>query len=230
MQKIAVVTGGSRGIGFSIVKKLLSEGFRVFSVSRALGQLQDLAKEFPVDLVIHHADLGNKNEVLAYAEKVKTATGRIDMLVNNAGLFMPGEIHMEEEGAFEMQMNLNVAAPYHLTRALLPLMIPHRDGYVFNICSTASIVPYSNGGSYCISKHAILGFSKVLRQELMPHDIAVSSILPGATLTDSWAGTDLPEDRFIQPDYIAECLWFAWKNKKHMVMEEVLLRPMLGDL
>ncbi len=230
MQKIAVVTGGSKGIGLAIVNKLLNENYKIFTVSRTEGELAPLKQEFGHLLEISLLDLSVQNNVQIFSDKVLSMVTEIDILVNNAGVFFPGSIHAEAPGSFELQMQLNVAVPYHLTRALLPLMIEKKSGYIFNMCSTASIVPYTNGGSYCISKHALLGFSKVLRQELMPYQIAVSSILPGATLTDSWAGTDLPENRFMQAGDIAETLWFAIANRERMVMEEILIRPMGGDL
>ena len=230
MQKTVLVTGGSKGIGLAIVRKFLSEGFSVISVSRSIGGLEVLEKEFSGSLHVFRADFSDRKAIEEFVETVRSRFSSIDILVNNAGVFMPGQIHTETEGAFELQMALNIAAPYHLTRGVLPLMMPQGGGYVFNICSTASIVPYVNGGSYCISKHALLGFSKVLRQELMPYEIAVSAILPGATLTDSWGGTEFPEERFMRTENIAECLWFAWLNRQNCVMEEILLRPLKGDI
>jgi short-subunit dehydrogenase len=230
MQKIAVVTGGSKGIGLAIVEKLLVENYKVFTVSRTEGELLPLKQKFENQLDISLFDFSIPINVKIFSDKVNSLVSEIDILVNNAGVFLPGSIHEEPEGNFELQMQLNVAAAYHLTRALVPLMISKKNGYIFNICSTASIIPYINGGSYCISKHALLGFSKVLRQELMPYQISVSSILPGATLTDSWAGTDLPENRFMKASDIAETLWFAIANRERMVMEEILIRPMGGDL
>jgi NADP-dependent 3-hydroxy acid dehydrogenase YdfG len=105
-----------------------------------------------------------------------------------------------------------------------------KSGYVFNICSTASIKAYPNGGSYCISKFALLGMTKVLREELKEHNVKVTAILPGATLTDSWKGTDVPENRFIKPTDIAETIWNAYLLSKNTVIEEILIRPQLGDL
>jgi NADP-dependent 3-hydroxy acid dehydrogenase YdfG len=230
MQKNAVVTGGSKGIGLAIIGKLLSGGFKVFTASRSLGGLGPLKEKYPSQLETDLLDLSLRVNVDIFVEKIKSQAQNIDMLVNNAGIFIPGQVHLEAEGDFEKQMNLNVAVAYHITRGLLPLMMPHRSGYIFNICSTASIMPYVDGGSYCISKHALLGFSKVLRKELMPYKIAVSSILPGATFTDSWSGTELPEDRFMKTGNIAEAVWFAWQNRENMVMEEILLRPVAGDI
>lgn len=230
MQKNAVVTGGSKGIGFAIVQKLLEEGFRVFVASRSEGNLTGLAQKYGGKLVFISADFSQRNAIDAFAAKVVENTESIDILVNNAGVFKPGSVRHEEEGVFEELMQLNIAAPYHLTRKLLPLILKHKDSYIFNMCSTASIMAYINGGSYCISKHALLGFSKVLREELKDEGIAVSSILPGATYTDSWSGSGFPAERFIKPEAIAEVLWTAWMNRSSMVMEEILLRPVLGDL
>ena len=127
-------------------------------------------------------------------------------------------------------MNTNVASAYHLTRGLVGEMISRRQGHIFMMCSTASITPYTNGGSYCISKFALLGMSRVLREELKPHDVKVTAILPGATLTASWEGTDLPEDRFLKPGDVADSAWAAYTLSKSAVVEEILIRPQLGDL
>ncbi len=224
------MTGASRGIGLAITRKFLAEGFDVITISRHLGQLESLLSEFSGKLHVLQADLSVKDEVLKVAGQVKAKWDGLDVLVNNAGAFLPGQVQTENDGTYELLMALNISAPYHLTRALLPMMTTRGDAYIFNMCSTASIMPYINGGSYCISKHALLGFSKVLRQELMPHGIGVSAVLPGATLTDSWAGAGLPDERFIHPSSIAECLWFAWQNRTNCVMEEILLRPLKGDI
>jgi NADP-dependent 3-hydroxy acid dehydrogenase YdfG len=89
---------------------------------------------------------------------------------------------------------------------------------------------YTNGGSYCVSKFALYGLTKVLRAELMPHDIRVTAILPGATLTASWEGVDLPPERFMKPEDVAESVYSAYTVSRHSVVEEILIRPQLGDL
>jgi short-subunit dehydrogenase len=109
-------------------------------------------------------------------------------------------------------------------------MISRRKGHIFMMCSTASITPYTNGGSYCISKFALLGMSRVLREELKPHSVKVTALLPGATLTNSWAGTDLPEDRFLKAEDVANSAWAAYALSASAVIEEILIRPQLGDI
>ena len=230
MQKVAIVTGGSKGIGISIVEKLLKEDFYVFVVSRSRGELGRLFDSFPGSLELVEADLSLKTEVYKAIDSINSKIKRLDILVNNAGVFMPGKLSEERDHDYELQMALNVSAAYYLSKAFIPLMKLNGDAYIFNICSTASITAYANGASYCISKHALLGMSKVLRKELMEDGIAVSSILPGATLTDSWAGSDLPESRFMKTSSISDAIWFAWVNRDNCVLEEILLRPRLGDI
>lgn len=230
MQKTAVITGGSKGIGKAICEKLLNNGFKVISVSRSIENVQDLINTYKENFIPLNYDFENKEEVLACANEIKQMVSSIDILVNNAGVFIPGKSLEEVEGAYEKQMALNIAAPYYFTRGLIGLLEKVDFSYIFNICSTASITPYINGGSYCISKHALLGFTKVLRQECIEKRINVSAVLPGATLTDSWHGTDLPDDRFIKPSDIAEVIFAAWTIKDSACMEEILIRPTKGDL
>jgi short-subunit dehydrogenase len=130
----------------------------------------------------------------------------------------------------ETLMEVNLYSAYYLTRAVLPLMLPQRAGHIFNMCSIASIIAYPNGGSYTISKFALLGFSKSLREEMKPKGIKVTAILPGATWTDSWRGADFPENRLMQASDIAKAVWAAYQMSGAAVVEELVIRPQLGDL
>jgi NADP-dependent 3-hydroxy acid dehydrogenase YdfG len=224
MNKTIVVTGGTKGIGRAIVDKFAHEGFTVLTCARTEEE------NFPENVHFFKADMSKKAEVLAFADFVKATVNQVDILVNNTGFFLPGQIHNEEEGTLEAMIETNLYSAYHLTRALVGNMIAQKEGYIFNICSTASITAYTNGGSYCISKFALLGMSKVLREELKPHHVRVTSILPGATLTNSWAGVELPAERFIAPEDIAQVVWTAYNLPDSTVLEEILMRPMLGDL
>ena len=228
MQTSVLITGGSKGIGLAVAAKFLSAGCRVITLSRTIGDAAELKATYGDMLDMRFADLSSKEEVKKVCTAVLSDYKTIDVLVNNAGTFMPGSVEEEADGVFELQMALNLGSAYHTTRAVLPAM--GEGAYIFNMCSTASIVPYTNGGSYCISKHALLGMSKVLRQELMPRGIAVSSILPGATKTESWNGTDLPDSRFMKPENVADVIFLAWQSRNNCVFEELLIRPVLGDI
>ena len=146
------------------------------------------------------------------------------------GVFLPGAIHTEGEGTLETMMATNVYSAYHLTRAVLPMMFNYQKGHIFNICSVASKKAYPNGGSYSISKFALLGLSHNLREELKPKGIKVTAILPGATWSDSWAGFEAPEERLMQARDVAEVIVAALRMSVSAVMEEVTIRPQLGDL
>ncbi|MCC5929794.1 MAG: SDR family NAD(P)-dependent oxidoreductase [Cyclobacteriaceae bacterium] len=235
MNKLIVVTGGTKGIGKAIIDKFAAEGFDVFTTSRNQNDLEVLKTEIEakfqgVSLHFHQADLSVRDQISQCAEAIHALTRPVDVLVNNAGLFVPGAVMDEKEGNLEFMIQTNLYSAYHLTRAILPDMIDRKAGHIFNMCSTASIIPYVNGGSYCISKFALLGMSKVLREELKPHQIRVTAILPGATLTASWEGADIPAERFMKAEDVAEATWAAYKLSDHSVIEEMLIRPQLGDL
>ncbi|MEQ9439164.1 MAG: SDR family oxidoreductase [Cyclobacteriaceae bacterium] len=235
MKKLAVITGASKGIGKALTKSFASEGLSLALCARTKSDLQSLREEIAViypetDILIQVADVSNKEEVLLFARKVSEMGLPVEVLINNAGVFLPGQVHSEEDGALERQIETNLYSAYHLTRALLPAMMESRRGHIFNICSTASITAYTNGGSYGISKFALLGMSKVLREEMKPFNIRVTSVIPGATLTNSWAGTDLPEGRFMKPEDVAEVVLNAYQLSERSVVEEIVLRPQLGDI
>jgi hypothetical protein len=235
MTKYAVITGGSKGIGKAAVMAFAKTGFDIITCSRNIQDLQLLQSEtetlFP-DIKVHvmAADLSKKNEIKAFGEFVQTITPKTEVLINNTGYFLPGQIHNEPEGTLESMIETNVYSAYHLTRLLLKGMIQEKNGYIFTICSTASITAYTNGGSYCISKFALYGMTKVLREELKPFGIRVTAILPGATLTGSWDGTELPSERFMKAEDVAESMVAAYKLSKNTVIEEILLRPQMGDI
>ncbi|WP_420146925.1 SDR family oxidoreductase [Spirosoma sp.] len=224
MNPLIVVTGGSKGIGRAIADRFVSEGFDAVICARST---DDVAGD---GLLPVSADLSTRAGVTLLLDYIHSLNRPVDVLVNNTGVFQPGQIHNEAEGTFEQLMNTNVASAYHLTRGLVGGMIARRKGHIFMMCSTASITAYTNGGSYCISKYALLGMSRVLREELKPHSVKVTALLPGATLTASWEGTDLPEDRFMKPSDVADSAWAAYSLSRSAVVEEILIRPQLGDI
>ena len=224
MKPLIVVTGGTKGIGRAIVDTFVARGFDAVVSARSVTGVQGNG------LLPFPADLSTRDGTSALVQYVQSLGRPVDVLVNNTGIFQPGQIHNEAEGTFEQLMNTNVASAYHITRGLMRDMMIQRRGHIFMMCSTASITPYTNGGSYCISKFALLGMSRVLREELKPHDVKVTAILPGATLTASWEGTDLPKNRFLKPSDVADSIWGAYSLSSSAVVEEILIRPQLGDI
>lgn len=246
-----LVTGGTKGIGKAILETFMQNGHDVITCSRNNDELFALkeeleskysTKENPVILYYRQADLSKKEDIISfgdYAKKIillnekqasKGSKKGFEVMVNNTGVFIPGKILEEEDGNFEFQIHTNLFSAYHLTRMLVPILVERKSGHLFNICSTASITAYPNGGSYCISKFALHGMTKVLREELKEHNVKVTSVMPGPTYTSSWEGAGLPEERFMPSSDIAETIFSVYSLSDQTVVEEIVMRPQLGDI
>lgn len=231
---MAVVTGATKGIGRAVVEKLASTGFNVLFCARNEADVKAfeslLMQKYPKQQFFGVAsDLSQDAGRALFFEQLK-GLSKVDLLLNNTGVFLPGGILTEEPGTLERLVETNIYSAYHVTRAVFPLLKKSTKAHIFNLCSTASITAYVNGGSYAITKFGLLGMSKVLREELKPHAIKVTAILPGATKTASWAGTDLPDERFMQAADVADMLFAAYNLGPTAVVEEILMRPIPGDI
>ncbi|MEJ7666766.1 MAG: SDR family NAD(P)-dependent oxidoreductase [Hymenobacter sp.] len=127
-------------------------------------------------------------------------------------------------------LSVNLLSAYDLTQALLPTLLGQGRGHIFTICSTASITPYPNGGSYGVAKAALLAFTKNLREEVKTQGLRVTAVLPGATFTRSWGGRRATPERFIAPEDVAQAILGTYQLSPHAVVEELLIRPQLGDI
>jgi hypothetical protein len=229
-----VISGASKGIGRAIIERFAKAGHDIALCARNWEDLQNLKKDvenqYKVNVYIQTGDMSVKEDVKTFVEFVKRIGKPIDVLVNNAGTFIPGAIHKEEDGVLEKLMETNLYSAYYLTKGLIEPMLQRKEGHIFNISSIAGITAYNNGGSYSITKHAMQGFSKCLREEMKPFGIKVTTILPGATLTASWAGVNLPPERFIKSEDVAEMIFSCYQLSPSAVVEELLIRPQLGDI
>lgn len=234
MSKSILVTGGTKGIGRAIIERFASEGFDIITCARNEADLNSLKayleeKYSSIKVLAIPADLSKKSEVSRLINEVKPVAIP-DVLVNNTGVFLPGAIHNEPEGNFELMMETNLYSAYYMTRGFAQEMIARRSGHIFSLGSVAGLTAYPNGGSYAVSKWALLGMTKCLREELKPHQIKVTSILAGATYTSSWEGVDLPLERFMKAEDVAESVWAAYNLSPQSVVEELVIRPQLGDI
>ncbi len=232
--RIVVVTGASKGIGKAIASQFAAEGKTVLLCARNEATLQscvaELKTQYPkAQIESFVADLSEKTQVQAFAAWC-LQKGNPDILVNNAGTYLPGNIRDEAEGNLEHMMNTNFYSAYYLTRLLLPAMLQQGSGHIFNICSIAALNAYDGGGSYSISKYALDGFSKNLRHELKQTGIKVTAVFPGAVLTDSWSGFDNSSNRIMEASDVAGMILAATKLSPQAVVEDIVLRPQLGDL
>jgi short-subunit dehydrogenase len=201
--------------------------------AEALVQLKaELSSAAPAALHTLPADLSQYADCQRFAEFVSSLNLPLAALVNNAGAFAPGRLQDEPADGSRLREMLaaNLLSAYDVTRALLPAFVSQRKGHIFTICSTASLMAYPNGGSYGIAKFALLGFTKTLREELKTQGIRVTAVLPGATLTRSWNGIEEPAERFIRAEDVAEAVFAAFGLSPQAVVEEVVIRPQLGDL
>jgi short-subunit dehydrogenase len=232
-----VITGASRGLGRAIAEKFGDDmqGHTLLLSARNKEALQLTGKElqgrFPRTTILTHAcDLADKSAVQEFAAWVLEKATSVDILVNNAGIFIPGNVHDEEEGLLEKIMEINLFSPYRLTRLLLPSMITQKQGHIFNMCSIASLQAYPNGGAYSISKFALAGFSKNLREELKPHGIKVTAVYPGAAYTDSWKSSGIDPKRIMEANDVAKMVYAASLLSPQACVEDIIIRPQLGDL
>jgi short-subunit dehydrogenase len=229
-----VITGASKGIGKAVAEIFAANGHQLFLCARGevtlYNTVNELQTKYP-DAVIKAkpADLSKKEEAIAFANWC-LATAIPDIVINNAGFFEPGSVHNEPEGLLESQLAVNLYSAYNVTRTLLPAMMQQKAGHFFTICSIASLHAYANGGAYSVSKFALYGFSKNLREEMKPHGIKVTAVMPGAVLTDSWGNFDNSNKRIMEAADIAQMIYAASQLSPQACVEDIVIRPQLGDL
>lgn len=235
--KIAIVTGGTRGIGFSIVKKFLNSGAKVVlcgsrkeTVDKALADLKEINPEYPV--IGMWPDLTNYEEVAKAAKDVKEQFGRIDILVNNAGISARDSIYEYKPEDFARIMDLNVNAVFYFIRAVVPYMKEQGGGSIINTSSMVSLHGQPAGCGYPASKFAVNGITLSLARELGRDQIRVNAVAPGVTRTDMVAA--LPEEmvkrvsagiplaRVGEPEEVADAFLFLASDLASYVSGEIL--------
>jgi short-subunit dehydrogenase len=228
-----VITGATQGIGKAIAEAFAQEGNTLLIGSRTELDLKNLAHNLSTKkctVQYFCFDASSKDDCIAFANWCKATCSTVDILVNNVGYFLPGSIHNEEDGTLEKMIHTNLYSAYYITRVLVPSMIANKRGQIYNICSIASLQAYSNGGSYSISKYALHGFSKNLREELKPHGVKVCSVFPGAVYTNSWSGSGVLPERIMESADVAKMIYAASQLSPQAVLEDIILRPQLGDV
>jgi short-subunit dehydrogenase len=230
-----VITGASKGIGKALAEKFASNGYSLFLCARHLDELSAtsdaIQQMFPaVKVNFKPCDVSKKDQLKEFASWIKSETSEVDVLVNNAGSFVPGHVYEEEDGVIEFLMETNLYSAYYLTKYLLPGMMDRKSGHIFNICSIASLKAYKHGGSYSITKYALAGLSANLRDEMKKYGIKVTSVFPGAAYTGSWDQSGINPDRIMKAEDIADMIFAASNLSPQACVEEIVIRPQLGDL
>lgn len=231
----AIITGATKGIGRALASSLWDEGYSLAVCARSAGDLEQMARGMsPVrkgqQFLWRATDVASPHDLRSFCTWIHSHWTVADVLVNNAGIFTQGAVLTEEEGTLEHTLQVNLYSAYTLTREVMPMLLRSDGAHIFTMCSIASILAYPNGGAYTISKHALLGLTRCLRAELKPRGIKVTAVIAGATWSDSWKDADLPKSRLMQATDIAEAVMSALRMSPAAVVEEILIRPQLGDL
>ncbi|MDB2595207.1 SDR family oxidoreductase [Pseudomonadales bacterium] len=226
-KKISLVTGASRGIGKAIVEKLLESGGVVCATARNIEGLNQLKAELPQYEERLHcflADLSSSADVIDLCESVSKEVGDVDILVNNAGILHLETLGNSTEELLRGSFEVNVFAPFALTRYFSGAMIKKNQGTVINVCSSSS---YTGGGApehciYASTKHALLGFSRALDEELRSHNIRVGTVSPAGVSTDMMTGRgDLDHSSFMTSDEVADAVMYMINSDGQGIVYEM---------
>lgn len=230
---VVVITGASQGIGEAIARALAPEGHTLCLVARNTEKLEAVAAACRTaggEASVFPCDVTDEGAVRRLAAQVADAHGVPDVVVNNAGSFIPGSLVDTTLGDFNAQLSVNLTSAFLVTRAFLPGMTLRGSGLLVYMGSVASTKGYPGGMAYCVAKHGLLGLARAAREETREAGVRVTTLLAGATLTPSWDGVDIPADRFMPVEDIAEAVRTLIALSPRTVVEEMLLRPQLGDL
>lgn len=240
MNKTALITGASAGIGEATAKILASHGYRLILTARRVERLQALAKtlneKYGTESHIVQLDVRNRQQVHDAIQSLPDEWKKIDVLINNAGLASGlAPIESGDMDDWDVMIDTNVKGLLYVTRNVLPLMIANQSGHIINIGSIAGKEVYANGNVYCATKHAVDALNKAMRIDLAKYPIKVTSINPGAVETEfsivRFHG-DVERAKKVYEgfenlvaDDIAEAIWFALSRPAHVNINELIIMP-----
>jgi len=228
--RVALVTGASRGIGAATARALGGAGARLVLAARSRDDLACVAAELPGSAAVPTdvRDAAEVGRLVAAAEEA----GGVDLLVHAAGLGVFAPVVESRIEDWDETLDVNLRAAYLLCRAALPAMLRRGRGHVFTIVSIAGQRAFPNSAAYCASKFGLLGFTRVLAEEVRRQGIKVTAVVPGAVDSSFWdrAGGDLPRDRMLRPAAVAEAILFAATAPPTVHHDEIALTPPDGVL
>ena len=229
--KIVLVTGASRGIGLAIARALAREEAKLILVARHRLALARAAEQVPESWPLA-GDVSKPGDVSRIARQVRRRYGRLDVLVNNAGVFTYKPFVRTSLRDWRANLGTNLTSLFLLTQATLPLLARSRSPHLVNILSISSRRAFANCSAYTASKFGALGLTRVLTEELRPRRIRVTAILPGPTDTRLAGAFDFPvrRARLIQPEDIAAAVLGAIVQPPRTTVEEMVLLPSAGSL
>lgn len=227
------ITGASKGIGKAIAEEILRDGHTVAVSSRDKTLLEEVYRSINSDLLIRiPLDVRSHKQVNDAVKLIISKLGSIDVLINNAGItkFKPiSETSIEE---FDEIIDVNLKGVVNGIKTVLPHMTERKSGWIINIISVTVNKVFTNSGAYAASKAGVLALTNVLREEVRDKGIKVTSIIPGATATEMWPAGVLEkyEERMMQGNDVGKVVASMLRSPDTIMLEEILLRPQLGDL
>ena len=229
--KTALITGGSRGIGFAVARALVREGVRVALIARGAAELATRAKELGNDTVVVAADVSDASQVERAVEAVCEAFGDVpDLLVNNAGIFDPKPLHVLTGKEFEQMIQINLIAPFYVLRAILPAWREQQRGHVITLGSIADRTIFPGNGAYSASKFGGRAMHEVLRAETRGTGVRTTLISPSAVDTPIWDGITFPldgqlppRDKMLAADAVADAVVWAAMRPGNVNVDELRL-------
>ncbi len=226
--KIALVTGGTRGIGKAIARKLAALGANVSICGRDEDTLQRTAKEIESRGVRVHAqkaDVSQNGDVTALVQATEKALGPISILVNNAGIGMFGPVYEKTEEDFDRVMNTNLKGVFLMARAVAPGMIARKSGDIINISSLAGKNTFANGSLYCASKWGLQGLTGCMAEDLRGLGIRVCAICPGSVATEFSGRGPKDASKVLTAEDVAHAVAMVLTQGSQSFISEVDLRP-----
>lgn len=224
MERVAFVTGASRGIGRAIAKTLSQHQYAVALFSRDKTKLESLAQELTSPCLILPGDVTRYNDVVQAFHKVKETWGRLDVLINNAGIGVFESIETMSVDDFDAVIRTNVYGPFFCAKQAVPLMRQNGGGYIINIGSLAGVNTFKGGGAYCASKFALRALSEVLMLEVRYDNIKVTTLAPGSVNTE-FSGQEPTGTWKIQPEDIAETVIHLLNMPDRTLSSYIEMRP-----
>lgn len=232
---VILITGASQGIGAAIAKHFAQEmpGVRLALVARSAKNLAKVATacaKLGAKAEAFACDVSDEASVAAMAAAVTKRFGAVDVLINNAGKFVFAPFLATKTADFDLMVSANLRSVFLVSQAFVPGMVKRGRGDVFNVGSVASFKALPGMAAYSAAKFGVLGLTRVMREELKPSGIRVCCVMPGATFSPSWDGSGVPAERMMPAEDIAAAILAAHRLSRRTVVEEIVLRPQLGDL
>lgn len=231
MAQVSIITGASRGIGKAIAKKFASENHYTVLVGRnenLLKEVQSELKTFGKENLYFVGDVADPNFAKKCVELTLEKYGKIDNLINNAGILIVKKFIDSDLSEFQEQINTNLIGVYNFTKAALPSMIEKKSGSIINISSLAGKNTFVGGTMYAATKHALMAFSGCLMLEVREHNIRVAVVCPGSVATDMIFNSSMAPanpEKILDPSDVAEIVSTIIKLPARALMSEVEIRP-----